>query len=177
MSRMLHEHGIALVMALLLLLTVTVLGMSGLLTAGLELQMAGNVQYEAEAFQAADFGIEQALHLAALSTGYTLASPAIIPASGTLPVPGSTSATYTYRLYYDTSAGITPVPGGSPPGATNLAFHFVIESTGASARGASVQLTQSFYVLAPSLCANAGAGCDFSTGARRRTAWSQAGLE
>ena len=177
MSRVLHERGVALVMAMLLLLTATVLGMSGLLTAGLELQMAGNVQYEAEAFEAADFGIEQALSLAVLSTGYTLASPVIIPASGTLPMPGSSGATYAYRLYYDTSAGSTPVPGGAPPGATDLAFHFVIESKGGAARGASVQLTQSFYVLAPALCGNAGAGCDFSTGARRRTSWSQAGVE
>jgi hypothetical protein len=172
-----HQQGIALVIAMVLLLAVTVLGVSGLLTAGLELQMAGNVQFQEEAFQAAEFGLEQAFRAATLSTAYTVTSPAVIPVSGVLAIPASTTGTYRYRLFYDTSAAGTPLPGGAAPGQTDLAFHFVVESSGESARGTSVTLTQSFYVLAAAACANAGATCNFDTGARRRSYWVQDGVE
>jgi hypothetical protein len=172
-----HERGVALVIALVLLLAVTVLGVSGLATAGLELQMAGNVQFQEDAFQAAEYGVEQAFTAATLSTASTVASPAVVPASGVLALPAPTAGTYRYRLYYDTSAAATPLPGGAAPGQTDLAFHFVIESVGESARGARVTVTQSFYVLAAATCVNAGATCDFATGVRRRSYWIQEGAE
>jgi hypothetical protein len=169
--------GMALVIAVLLLLIVSVLGISGLSVAALELQMAGNVQYQERAFQAAEFAIEQALNSPPLSTDYTLASPARVPVTGELALPGSGTDTYSYRLYYDTSAGSTPIPGGAAAGLTDLAFHFVIESAGSSARGAHVKLTQGFYVLAPAPCGFAGAACTFATGARHRAYWIQDGAE
>ena len=49
-----HQRGAALVVGLLLLLVLTILAISGMTTATLELQMAGNRQYQERAFQAAE---------------------------------------------------------------------------------------------------------------------------
>ena len=59
-------------MGILLLLTLTILAVSGLATAVLELRMAGNTQYQERAFQAAEYAIEQALASPDLGTTYTL---------------------------------------------------------------------------------------------------------
>ncbi len=56
-----RESGAALVVGLILLLVLTLLAISGMTTASLELLMAGNAQYQERSFQAADAGIEQAL--------------------------------------------------------------------------------------------------------------------
>ncbi len=170
--------GTVLVITMVLLTVMTVLGITGLVTAALELQMSGNVQYQERAFQAAEFAIEQAIHVATLSTADSLTVPARVPAGGgDVAVPGSAIDTYNYRLYYDSSAGATPVPGGSEPGEIHRAYHFVIEGTGNSARGASSTVTQGFYVLAPAACGETGSSCDFATGLRRRTYWIQQGTE
>ncbi len=58
---------------------------------------------------------------------------------------------YDYQVYYDTSAGGTPVVGGGYSLGSGLeAYHFIVESTGQAARGATSQHTQSFYILGPS---------------------------
>mgnify|MGYP003526972516 CR=1 FL=1 len=76
------ERGAVLVMGILLLLTLTILAVSGLAAAVLELRMAGNVQYQERAFQAAEYAIEQALASPDLGTNYTYSSPKVVPASG-----------------------------------------------------------------------------------------------
>ena len=55
------EKGAALVIALVLLLALTVLGISGMNMATLELTIAGNTQAQQLAFQAAETGIDIAL--------------------------------------------------------------------------------------------------------------------
>ena len=55
-------------MGILLLLTLTLLAVSGLATAVLELRMAGNAQYQQRAFEAAEYAIEQALGSSDLGT-------------------------------------------------------------------------------------------------------------
>ena len=59
-----RERGAALVVSLLLLSILTLLAISGLTAASLELRMAGNEQYLERAFQAADAGIERAIRAA-----------------------------------------------------------------------------------------------------------------
>jgi PilX N-terminal len=173
-----HQRGAALITATVLLLVVTVLGVSGLVTALLELQMSGNLQYQERAFQAADFAIEQAINSADLSTAYTYANPKVFPAPGVDAfVPGSPSDTYTYRMYYDSSAGSTPVPKGSDAGTVQMAYHFVIAGTGHSSRGAQDTHVQGFYVRGPADCDLAGASCSFASTKRERTSWSQSGAE
>ena len=80
------QRGAALVIGLLLLLILTILAVSGMTTATLELQMAGNTQYKERAFQAAETGIEQALSTATFSTvtPYATAEPqAVAPDDAT----------------------------------------------------------------------------------------------
>jgi len=141
---------------MILLLVLTVLGISGLVTATLELQMAGNVQNEERAFQAAEAGIENVLLDPALSTSWTLAnmnnSSAATYAQQNRKayVTGSTTDQYEARSYYDTSAGGTAVPGGGYSLGTGLeAYHFVTDSTGVAPRGARDSHVQSFYILGP----------------------------
>jgi Tfp pilus assembly protein PilX len=142
-----REDGVVLAVALLLLLVLTLLGTTGLVTAVLEVRMAANVRQQERAFAAAEFGIEQALHATGLTTSLTLSNPRVVPASGSAPaVPGSSPDTYAYRLYYDTAT--TPArPEDAEAGLK--AYHFVIEATGTSARGAADTHVQGFYVLGP----------------------------
>ena len=147
-----HQRGAALVIGLILLLVLTVLGITGVVTAALELQMSGNTQFQERAFQAAEYGIEQAVNSPSLSTANTYTNKLVVPSSGSNPtMPSSTSDNYSYSLYYDSTAGATPVPGGGYSLGSGLeAYHFVVESAGASARGAQDNHTQSFYILGPS---------------------------
>jgi type IV pilus assembly protein PilX len=142
-----YQRGAALVVGMMLLLVLTILGITGMVTAALELQMSGNIQYQERAFQASEFGIEQAVNAPDLSTTFSMSSPKVVNPT---PVPGSTTDNYNYRLYYDNTAGSTPVPGGGYSLGTGLeAYHFVTESNGTSARGAQDAHTQSFYILGP----------------------------
>jgi type IV pilus assembly protein PilX len=151
-----HQRGAALVVGLILLLVLTVLGISGLVTAALELQMAGNAQNEERAFQAAEVGIERTLLDPALSTSWTIGN--MTNSSSTTYalqnkqgyVQGSTTEQFETRTYYDTSAGGTPVPGGGYSLGTGLeAYHFVTESTGVAPRGSRGTHVQSYYILGP----------------------------
>lgn len=172
------QRGGALVTATMLLLIVAIFGVTGMVAASLELQMSGNLQYQERAFQAAEFAIEQALDSAPLSTAYTLASPKSFPTSGVVAlVPGSATDTYTYHLYFDTSAGSTPVPSGSNAGSVQFAYHFVILATGRSLRGAQATHAQGFYVVNPMDCDFAVAPCSFNGAARTKTYWTQQNAE
>jgi hypothetical protein len=162
----------------MLLLIVTLLGVAGLAAASLELRMSGNFQYQDRAFQAAEFAIEQALHSEPLSTAITFSSPRTFPASGVEAlVPGSATDTYSYRLYFDSSAGGTPVPRGSEGGTAQIAYHFVIEGTGRSSRDAEATHTQGFYVIASAACEDPAVACSFDNVERKKTFWAQQGAE
>lgn len=160
-----RDAGAALVVGLLLLLVLTILAISGMTTATLELQMAGNEQYQERAFQFAEAGAEQAM-----AAGVFTTDPAAIAAqfdNPTSPDPTpkrgagtqiancpdqSTAAAgqCEYFLRFDQAAGVTPVPGGGYSLGTGLqAYHFVIESAGVAERGAQSEHTQSFYIIGP----------------------------
>lgn len=144
------QRGAALVTALMLLLVLTILGISGVVTATLELLMAGNAQYQERAFEAAEHGIEVALISPNLNTTNTLTDPGKPACSPSCTVPISGDE-FDYVVYHDTSAGGTPVVGGGYSLGSGLeAYHFVVESTGQSARGARSDHVQSFYILGPS---------------------------
>lgn len=164
------QRGAVLVVALLLMLVLAILGAYGLGSAALEMRMAANNAHRERAFQAAEFAVEQALRSADLRTAHTYASPLVVPASGPAPlVPGSSPDTYSYRLYYDTAAGPVPVLDGAHAG--QFAYHFVIEASGSSLRGARAMHVQGFYVLAP---AGSEALDAFD---RKRTTWMQQDAE
>jgi type IV pilus assembly protein PilX len=152
-----RERGAALVVGMILLLVLTVLGISGMITAALELQMAGNTQFQERAFQAAEQGIEAVMVDPNLSTNWTMANM-IDSSSSTYAaqhkqanVGSPATDQYNTATYYDTSAGGTAVPGGGYSLGTGLeAYHFATESVGQSARGSRDTHTQSFYLLGPS---------------------------
>jgi PilX N-terminal len=162
----------------MLLLVMTLLGVASLVAASLELRMAGNLQQQEHAFQAAEFAVEQALHSSPLRTAYTLSSPRTFPASADpAPMPGSGSDTYSYSLYFDSTAGGTPIPSGAEGGTVLVAYHFVIVGTGHSSRGAEATHRQGFYVLGPVGCDLIIAACSLDGAERTRTFWEQQGAE
>jgi len=105
-----------------------------------------------------------------------------VPSSGAAPtVPCSTPDAYTYRLYYDAS---TDPPAGTGTHAGLKAYHFVVEATGTSARGATDTHVQGFYVLGPEVTPGVltppacAPGCsDPGAYGPRRTFWLQKGAE
>lgn len=142
-----RQRGAALVIGLLLLLVLTILAISGMTTATLELQMAGNTQYKERAFQAAETGIEQAIDQATFDTANALilANQKVDPAVGS-----TNNDTYDARMEFDKNTGTTIVPGGGYSMGTGFqAYHFNIESTGRSERGAEATHTQSVYIIGP----------------------------
>jgi type IV pilus assembly protein PilX len=157
------NRGAALAVGLLLLAVLTILAVAGLSTATLELQMAGNQQYQERAFQAAEAGVEQAIAAAIFST----ALPAnYTPASGTtppLPIRGSGTQIAgcadqgkdpdeqcEYFIRYDEETGSTPVPGGGYSLGTGFeALHFVVDSYGVDRRDATSEHQHSFYIVGP----------------------------
>lgn len=143
------SHGVALVIVLLLLLAMTVLAVAGIATATIELHSAGNAQYHERAFEAAEHGIGRALAAPDLNTAATPATPAkpSCAANCSLPVTGDG---YDYSLYYDNGALGAPFgDGGHSIGTGIESHHFVVESTGQSARGARSEHVQGFVVPGP----------------------------
>lgn len=139
-----RSRGAALVVGLLLLLVLTLLAVSGMNTASLELVMAGNTQYQQNAFQAAEAGIEQALRSGDFNPGGGVER---LPAEGEIALPDSTDTFV---------ATITPQLNGAPQPAmwgsswdSFSTFHFEIESTGRATRNALARNQQGIAVIAP----------------------------
>jgi len=152
-----RQSGAALVVGLLLLLVLTILAISGMTTATLELQMAGNEQYQERAFQAAEAGVEQAITAGVYSTTKTTGdyndpnglNPTPVRGEGQ-PIQNCAEPECEYHLRFDQNSGITPVPGGGYSLGTGFqAYHFVVDSHGTSDRGAASEHQQSFYVVGP----------------------------
>lgn len=141
-----RQEGAALVIGLLLLLVLTLLAISGITTATLELQMAGNQQYQQRAFQAAETAIEQAIETATFNTSV----PSTATDAPVAPDDPDNNDTYDYVMSYDTENGSTSVPGGGYSLGTGFqAYHFNIEAVGRSERGARAEHGQSVYIIGP----------------------------
>ncbi|HEY4645655.1 MAG TPA: pilus assembly PilX N-terminal domain-containing protein [Steroidobacteraceae bacterium] len=138
-----RENGAALVVGMILLLVLTLLAVSGMNTASTELVMAGNEQFQENAFQAAEMGIEQAMRNGTFNPGMAIET-----------FPATVVAGTTYDNY---AASITPQPGPNMPhGAmwgnrldSFATFHFEVQSQGQSARNAQTTHTQGMFVIAP----------------------------
>jgi type IV pilus assembly protein PilX len=141
-----RERGAALVVGMILLLVLTLLAVSGMNTASTELVMAGNEQFQENAFQAAEMGIEQGLANGDFNPG-TASEPLYV----NVDVPGTAANTDEY------TTTITPWPAiNSPMPAmwgnrwnSFSTFHFEILSTGVSVRNATTSNTQGMFVIAP----------------------------
>ncbi len=146
------QRGAALVISLILLLVLTILGVVGMSTATLELAMAGNMQYQNGAFEAADSIVESEI----LRTDI---APLTMP--GPLPIiPANVGFEYRdadNRLVATASAntnymGLSGAAGWQLGGAVSFsAFHFEINGTATAPQGATANHRQGFFVVGPSL--------------------------
>lgn len=154
------ESGAALVIGLILLLVLTVLAISGMTTASLELQMAGNEQFQETAFQGAESGIEQAIDAGIYNTNTTIGNYTNLATLAAEPIAGTgqqiancaniDTRSCEYFLRFDQTTGTTIVPGGGYSIGTGFqAYHFVVDGHGVAQRGASSEHTQSFYIIGP----------------------------
>jgi len=126
------QAGVTLVVGLLLLLVLTVVGISSMNTATMEITMAANTQFQQDAFQQAEDAIDIALGTRAYST----AAPRTIDWLGTPNF--DRRAVVTYRLRTNAWGNST---------GELAAFHCDIEAVGRGPRNALAQHTQSFYVV------------------------------
>jgi hypothetical protein len=133
------QTGSALVVGLILLVAITLMAVSTMGTASLDLMMSGNEQYRLRSFQAAETGIQTALiNDAVFNTGanYSLPTPSFITSSG--------NDKFTFAVTRPTNGIPSPPPAGTSEGAF-AAYYFRIASTGFSERGAIAVNTQEVY--------------------------------
>jgi type IV pilus assembly protein PilX len=137
-----RQRGAALVVGMILLLILTVLGVSGMNSSVFGLTMASNAQFFQNAFQAAETGIDIAID----QRNYTTLTPAILPVTPLGDGTYNTTATVTFQQN-------TPVPdrGFSLGVNTGMvqAFHFDVVATGTAPENASSTHNQSFYIVGP----------------------------
>lgn len=135
-----HQRGAALVVGLLLLLVLTLLAISGMNTASLELVMAGNTQYGQNAFQAAEAGIERTIATSEMNPVNGVVGPTTI----TLTSADSVKTTITPQL----SGMALPAIWGNSWDSFST-YHFEIDSVGSSARNARAENLQALAVISP----------------------------
>src|SRR5947209_10387240 len=132
-----RQRGAALVIGLLLLLVLTILAVSGMNSASLEFVMAGNEQYRANAFSAAETGIER-----------TPDNGTFNPAIVTQNQAGAGTATDNWATTTTTQLGGNPLPALWGNSWNSFAtYHFEIASTGTSSRNASAVNTQGVAII------------------------------
>ena len=134
-----HQCGAALVIGLVLLVVLTLLAVSGMNSASLEFVMAGNEQYRANAFQAAEAGIEQSLNQGLFNPGAPFQN-----------LNGANTATDNWATAVNPQLGGLPLPAiwGFSWNSFST-YHFEVVSTGTSTRGAQAVNTQGVAVISP----------------------------
>jgi type IV pilus assembly protein PilX len=136
-----RQAGAALVVGLLLLLVLTVLAVSGVNTTSMNLIMAGNEQYSENAFQAAESGIEQAI-----AKNQFNPDPTLPPETQNVTLSGVSK--YTTATTPQLMGRRQPAVQGSSTD-QSTSYHFEIDSTGTSNRGATARNVQAIAVIAP----------------------------
>jgi type IV pilus assembly protein PilX len=130
-----RQRGAALIIGLLLLLVLTLLAVSGMNSASVELVMAGNEQYQNNAFSASETGVEQALNGNLFNPGSGL-----VTVADTV-MPNTVADTYGYTIASDLGgAGVDLSEPGY--GTRYTTYHFQVLSTGLSARNSRAVHTQ-----------------------------------
>lgn len=142
-----RQQGAALVIGLVLLVILTLLAFAGANTASTELVMAGNEQFRRNAALAANAGVEQAI--ARLGEVPTVTTAPVTRRDGE-PVPGSAvDLVTTETRFVGEESGLPQLSEDKFVG-----LHYVIESSGTSARDANDVQRQGVFVVA----ATGGAG-------------------
>ena len=141
------QRGAALVVGMLLLLVLTLLAISGMNTASLELAMAGNLQYRENAFRAAETGVEQALVLGMFNPGDP---PQRLPETEgeTTPIRDTTADAFSATITPQLDGAAQPALWGSSWDSFST-YHFEVQSNGESVRNAVATTVQGVAVIAP----------------------------
>jgi type IV pilus assembly protein PilX len=134
-----RQSGAALIIGLILLLVLTLLAVSGMNSASIELVMAGNEQYQLNAFQASETGVEQVLNV----PNFDATTPPVVNAA----MPNSAGDQFSYNVAADANGNGFLAQDGS--GSRFSMYYFQVQSTGQSARNASAVHTQGVSFLAP----------------------------
>jgi type IV pilus assembly protein PilX len=132
------QRGATLIVGLVLLLVLTVVGVSGMNTATMEINMAANTQFQQDAFQMTEDGLDEVLS----TRDYTTDVARILDWTGDADY--DRRAVTTYRLNTD-------VPDAAFSSDEVEAFHFEIRSVGRGPRNAQSEHVQSFYVVGRAL--------------------------
>lgn len=137
-----RQTGAVLIVAMILLVILTLLGVTAMNTTSLEEKMATNNQEQVRAFQAAETGLSQAFND---NDAYDI--------SGTYSVaPAPYAGTTNEAGYQSDFLGFSPPPPGSLYSATSFqAAHFNFQSTGTAGRDITVILNGGAYQIAPKM--------------------------
>ncbi len=156
-SRPNNQSGAALVVALILLVALSLMAISSMNTATLDLIMAGNEQYRSQAFVAAEAGVEQAL-LDDTLYDTTTDSAEVTGTSG--------GVSFKYQVTRPNNGTVETAPSNNSFG-TFGAVHFRIRSDGTSQRGTTTTVTQELYEVVKTSsdydCLDTAGGCDLGT--------------
>jgi hypothetical protein len=133
-----QQTGATLIVGLVLLLVLTVVGVSGMKTATMEINMAANTQFQQDAFQLT----EDAVDIVIGTRDYTTESDSNLAFTGDANF--DRAAVTAYR-------GNTDVPDAAFSADEIEAFHFDITAVGRGPRNAQSTHTQSFYVVGRAL--------------------------
>jgi Tfp pilus assembly protein PilX len=144
------QRGVALVVSLVLLVVLTLLAVVGMGGSTLELAMAGNAQYQENAFEAAEAAVESEMQRNDIA-------PTDVP--GALPnLPANTGRNFVddAGIVQATANGQTwyrrasPATGWELGGGTKFsAYHFDSIGSSTAPRGATDQHVQGYYVVGP----------------------------
>lgn len=146
-----HERGAALIVGLLMLIVLSVLAVTGMSMATMELAMAGNTQHGNRAFEAAASVLEAELRRTDITP---LAAPGDLPA-----IPANVGRTFTDNAGNPVATATATTSYVAPSGLVGwqlggsrsfTAHHFQVLATGQSARGATTNQLQGYYVVGPS---------------------------
>jgi type IV pilus assembly protein PilX len=138
-----RQSGAVLIVSLIILVVLTLLGITAMNTTVLQQRMASNTQERVHAFQAAETGLNQAF---ADNLAYDVSSTYTGGEILTAIVAGARDK----AGYAATFLGFTPPPTGSLYSATSFqAAHFNFRSEGTSASNLSTILNGGVYQMAP----------------------------
>lgn len=138
-----RQGGAVLVVGLVLLLVLTVLALSVIRTASLDVAMATNTRFSENAFQLAETAIDLSIvNGAPFNTG----APYVVDPTDAAYEMGSYQATTSYNEATAPPAGGFSIGVG---GTSFNAYHFDIVAVGRSGRDATATHTQSFYIVGP----------------------------
>jgi hypothetical protein len=142
-----RQRGAILVVGLVLLLVMTVLGISTMKTASLELNMAGNDQFYENAFQLAETGVD--ITLTALNNGLPLPAPlnpGVCPGFTPPVAVPEMGGTFSLQLCFE---GDIPDLSGSSSLGKIRQYHYLNQSLGTAQSQARSFHNQGLFVRGP----------------------------